>query len=388
MPTAPRIATAIPVPKGLEGVVVADTSVGEVRGQEGFFHYRQYSAVDLAATRSFEDVWHLLVCGSLPDAGDGAAFSATVRSLRALPEGLARLLPAISTVGGPLDVLRTAVSLLGAELGWQPTFGTDPSDLRDQGLRLGAVVATILAAAHRLQAGLAPVEPRADLGHAANFLWMLHGSEPDPDHARSLEQYPVPAVDHGFNASTFAARVITSTGADLAAAVCGAIGALSGPLHGAAPGKVLDMLDQIGDARRAEQWIRAAVGRGERIMGFGHRVYRTDDPRSTFLRAVALRLGGPQAELAAAVERTVVDVLAEHKPGRALYTNVEFFAGVVMVACGIPRPMLTPTFAAARTIGWTAHIQEQAADNRLIRPAARYVGPPAPVPVPEPARSF
>jgi citrate synthase len=226
------------------------------------------------------------------------------------------------------------------------------------------------------------VPPRQDLSYAANYLWMLLGEEAPADHVRAIEQYLILTIDHGFNASTFAARVITSTGADLAAAITGAIGALSGPLHGGAPSRALDMLDDIATPDRADTWLRTAVERGERIMGFGHRVYKTDDPRSLFLRGVAQQLGGPLVDFAEQVERTAVDVLAELKPGRQLYTNVEFFAGVVMHTCGIPRDMFTPTFASSRTIGWATHVMEQAADNRLIRPAARYVGPPPPQLVP------
>jgi citrate synthase len=191
-------------------------------------------------------------------------------------------------------------------------------------------------------------------------------------------------IDHGFNASTFTARVVTSTGADLGAAIVAAIGALSGPLHGGAPSRALDMLDAIGTPDRAEAYIRTAVEGGDRIMGFGHRVYKTDDPRSLLLRSVTESLGGPLVEFSQSVERTTVDVLAELKPGRQLYTNVEFYAGVVMHTCGIPREMFTPTFAAGRAIGWSTHVMEQAAHNRLIRPAARYVGPPPPQPGPLP----
>jgi citrate synthase len=211
---------------------------------------------------------------------------------------------------------------------------------------------------------------------------MLTGSEPSEEHARAVEQYQILTIDHGFNASTFSARVITSTGADLAAAVCGAIGALSGPLHGGAPSRALAMLDAIGTPDQAEPWLRQAVTRGDRIMGFGHRVYKTDDPRSLFLRAVARSLGGPLVEFATDVENVAVEVLADMKPGRQLFANVEFYAGVVMHTCGIPPEMFTPTFAAGRVIGWVAHIMEQASHNRLIRPAARYVGPPPPAPVP------
>ncbi len=380
----PADETGPDIPRGLEGVVAAETSIGDVRGSEGFYHYRQYAATDLAASRSLEDVWQLLFDGALPDRAAGARFRSEVAGLRELPDGVARLLPSLATMGPPLDVLRTAVSVLGSELGWRPTHDIDHDELRSQALRLCAVVPTILTAAHRLGNGEDPIPPRSDLSYAANYLWMLSGEEAPADRVRAVEQYLILTIDHGFNASTFTARVIASTGADLAAAVTGAVGALSGPLHGGAPSRALDMLDDIGTPDRAEEWIRQAVGRGDRIMGFGHRVYKTDDPRSVFLRDVARSLGGSLVDFAEQVERTAVEVLAELKPGRRLYTNVEFFAGVVMHTCGIPREMFTPTFASSRTIGWCAHVMEQAADNRLIRPAARYAGPPPPQAVPRP----
>ncbi len=369
-------------PRGLEGVVVAQTTVGDVRGREGFFHYRQYSATDLAARRSFEDVWQLLFDGSLPGRDVGSAFTEGVAELRRLPDGVRRLLPALAANGTALDALRTGVSALGAELGWQPSHDIDPDELRAEALRLCAVVPTLLTAVHRLRAGEQPIEPRPDLSFAANYLWMLTGHEAPPAQVRAIEQYLILTIDHGFNASTFTARVVTSTGADLAAAIVAAVGALSGPLHGGAPSRALDMLDAIGTPDRAEAWVRQAVAAGDRIMGFGHRVYKTDDPRSLFLREVARSLGGPLVDFAEQVERTAVAVLAELKPGRELYTNVEFFAGVVMYTCGIPREMFTPTFACSRTVGWCTHVMEQAADNRLIRPAALYVGPMPPQPVP------
>jgi len=380
----PATETSGDVPAGLEGVVVAETTVGDVRGQEGFFHYRQYSAVDLAEQRSLEDVWHLLFRGELPDAAESGAFGDSVRIRRTIPPGLRSLLPSLAPLGTPLDVLRTAVSVVGAELGWRPTHDIGADELYDQALGLCAVVPTILATAHRLREGYDPIEPRDDLGFAANYLYMLTGEEPSTLHARAIEQYMILTIDHGFNASTFTSRVVTSTGADLGAAIVAAIGALSGPLHGGAPSRALDMLDAIGTPERADAYVRNAVERGDRIMGFGHRVYKTDDPRSLLLRSVTERLGGPLVEFSQAVERTTVDVLADLKPGRQLYTNVEFYAGVVMHTCGIPRAMFTPTFAAGRTIGWCTHVMEQAAHNRLIRPSARYVGPPPPQPVPAP----
>jgi citrate synthase len=212
---------------------------------------------------------------------------------------------------------------------------------------------------------------------------MMQGEAPQPEYARAVEQYLISTIDHGFNASTFTARVITSTGADLGSAVVGAIGALSGPLHGGAPSRALVMLDAIGTEDKAEPWLRDAVERGDRLMGFGHRAYKTMDPRSIMLRTIAERLGGPKVELAEAIERKAIEVLEEMKPGRQLYTNVEFYAGVVMDTCGVPREMFTPTFASSRVIGWCSHVLEQSGDNRLIRPSANYAGPPPPQPVPD-----
>jgi len=373
---------AADAPRGLEGVVVATTTIGDVRGREGFYHYRQYSAVDLAAARTFEDVWYLLFYGELPDRAQAEAFATETRALRPLPPQLEKVMPAIASLGSPLDVLRTGISLFGSELGWKPVTDGDVATVRSQALGLCAAVPTILTSAFRLRNGLDPVRPRDDLSFASNYLWMMTGVDPHPEHARAIDQYLTIATDHGFNASTFTARVITSTQADLAAAICGAVGALSGPLHGGAPSRALDMLDAIGTPENAEGWLRAAVENNERLMGFGHRVYKTEDPRSNFLRGVAQQLGGPLVGYAMEVEKTAVRVLAELKPGRELYTNVEFYAGVVMNSCGVPRDMFTPTFAAARTVGWTVNVLEQMADNRLIRPTARYIGPPPPQPVP------
>ncbi|MFE2298217.1 citrate synthase [Streptomyces sp. NPDC059445] len=373
------------VPRGLAGVVVTDTELGDVRGLEGFYHYRQYSAVDLARVCGFEEVWHLLAHGELPDEARRAAFAERTARLRRLPDDVRAALPAIATAtgpSGPLAGLRTALSLLGASLGFRPVYDIDAGRRRDDGLAATAAVPTLLTALYRLGQGLDPVEPREDLGYAANYLYMLTGSEPDPVRARAVEQYLISTIDHGFNASTFTARVIASTGADVAACLVGAVGALSGPLHGGAPSRALDTLDAIGTPDRIDPWIRERVLAGERIMGFGHPVYRTEDPRSRMLRELAQGFGGPLVEFAVEVERQVEAILAELKPGRELHTNVEFYAGVVMELCGLPREMFTPTFAAARAVGWSANIMEQAQDSKIIRPAARYVGPVPPVAVP------
>ncbi|TDE02453.1 citrate synthase/methylcitrate synthase [Jiangella asiatica] len=376
---------SIDVPRGLAGVVVTETALGDVRGLEGFYHYREYSAVELAETRTFEDVWHLMFFGELPDPARAEAFAARVAGLRRLPGDVADALPAIVRASGPTGAmtgLRTMLSLTGASAGFQPVYDLDVDQRRADALLACAVTPTLLAALYRLGQGLAPVEPRADLGHAANYLYMMTGQEPAPEYARAIEQYLISTVDHGFNASTFTARVIASTGADVAACLAGAVGALSGPLHGGAPSRALDSLDAIGTPDRTEAWVREQVLGGERIMGFGHPVYRTEDPRSRMLRGIAQRFGGQLVDFAVEVERQVEATLAELKPNRALHTNVEFYAGVVMEQCGLPRAMFTPTFAVARVVGWAANILEQAADSKIIRPAARYVGPPPPVPVP------
>ncbi|MCX5136274.1 citrate synthase/methylcitrate synthase [Streptomyces sp. NBC_00340] len=387
MPINRTASTSVDVPRGLAGVVVTDTELGDVRGLEGFYHYRQYSAVELAQTRDFEDVWHLLAHGDLPDAPRRAAFTERTAALRRLPDDVRAALPAIAAatgLSGPLAGLRTALSLLGASLGFRPVYDIDAERRRDDGLAAAAAVPTLLTALYRIGQGLEPVEPREDLGYAANYLYMLTGSEPDARRARAVEQYLISTIDHGFNASTFTARVIASTGADVAACLVGAVGALSGPLHGGAPSRALDTLDAIGTPDRIDGWVRERVLAGDRIMGFGHPVYRTEDPRSRMLRGIAQEFGGPLVDFAVEVEHGVEAILAELKPGRELHTNVEFYAGVVMELCGLPREMFTPTFAAARVVGWSANILEQAEDSKIIRPAARYVGPVPPVTVPMP----
>jgi citrate synthase len=384
MPTTEQNAP-IDVPRGLKGVIVTDTSIGDVRGTEGFYHYREFSAVELAESRGFEDVWHLMFHGVLPDAAERAEFTARTAALRHLPADVADALPAIAratALSGPLAGLRTALSLTGASAGFRPLYDIAPDRRRADALAACAVVPTLLTALHRLGQGQAPVEPRDDLPHAANYLYMLTGEEPDPVRVRAVERYLISTVDHGFNASTFTARVIASTGADLAACLVGAIGALSGPLHGGAPSRALDTLDAIGTPDRIDGWLRERIGAGDRIMGFGHPVYRTEDPRSRMLKGIARSFGGDLVDFAVQVEARAEALLAELKPGRELHINVEFYAGVVMELCGLPREMFTPTFAAARVVGWSANILEQAEDSKIIRPSARYVGPPPPKPVP------
>jgi len=373
-----------PVPRGLKGVQVADTAIGDVRGLEGFYHYRQYNAVEIAERLTFEDAWHLLVDGDLPTAPQRERFAAEVAELRILPDAVRRVLPVIAGAAAPgsLAALRSALSVLAVAEQFRPSLDATPAELRRDGLRMSAVTPTVNAALYRLGRGEEPIEPRPDLGHCANYLYMLTGEEADPARVRAIEAYMTSTIEHGFNASTFTARVVTSTGADAGSAVVAALGSLSGPLHGGAPSRALDTLDAIGTPDRAAGWIRDAVANGQRIMGFGHPVYKTDDPRSVLLRQIARQIGGPLAEFAEQVEQITLDTLAELKPGQRIRTNVEFYAGVVMELCGLPRELFTPTFAASRVVGWCAHILEQAADDRIIRPSARYVGPAAPVPLP------
>jgi citrate synthase len=376
------------VPRGLKGVIVTETEIGDVRGLEGFYHYRQYSAIDLCEQRPLEDVWRLLFDGALPaNTSERDAFVEEIRPLRDIPNDVAAVLPAIATAGEhftPLNALRTAVSLVTTAEGFQPCLDVDRATLRANAMRVSALVPTLITALYRLRRGEEPIYPHPELPYAANYLYMLTGEEPAPEDAAAIEKYLISTIDHGFNASTFTGRVVASTGADLGAAVVAAIGALSGPLHGGAPSRALDTLDAIGHPDNADEWIRNAVERGERIMGFGHAVYKTEDPRSNMLRGVAKSTWSDSGlvQFATRVEQTIVDTLAELKPGRQLYANVEFYAGVVMELVGLPREMFTPTFASSRVIGWCANILEQAADNRIIRPSARYVGPPPPQPVP------
>ncbi|MEO7015148.1 MAG: citrate synthase [Leifsonia sp.] len=377
--------TLIDVPRGLTNVVAAETALGDVRGHEGFYHYRQYSAVELAAERTFEESWHLLLFGTLPTPDELRSFRARIVQARLIPPAVADVLPAIARLTRGADALagvRMALAAVAAHDSIRPLYDEDEGARVSDAIRVSAVTPVLIAALHALADGRDPLEPQDDLGHVAGYLYLLTGEVPDAQREHALSAYMTAAIDHGFNASTFTARVIASTGADLAAAVVGALGALAGPLHGGAPRRALDTLDEIATTDRIDAWVTDTVRSGGRIMGFGHAVYRTEDPRSRLLRGIAQGLGGPRVDFAVEVEDRVLELLAELKPGRELHTNVEFYAAVVMEACGIPRELFTPTFAAARVVGWCAHILEQAAEGKIVRPSSRYIGPAAPVPVP------
>ena len=351
----------IVTPPGLKGVIVADTQVGEVRGQEGYFHYRGQNAVELARGSSFEEVASLLLGSEEVKAGLGAA--------RICDKTWTPLVAAIAKRSSPLQGLSALLPLIGDT---RPSLDLTPGERSALALRVVGATPALLAQMHRLRTGATPLSADPDAPHAHDFLRLVTGAA-SPELASAVERYLILTMDHGFNASTFTARVVTSTGASVGSAFAAATLALSGPLHGGAPSRVLDMLDAIGDAENTEAWACNALERGDKIMGFGHAVYRADVPRSSLLREVALGLGGPLVKRAAKVETRMLAFLKERKPNAILVTNVEYYAAIVLHLAGIPQSMFTPTFTASRVVGWGAHILEQANNNKIIRPSARYV---------------
>jgi citrate synthase len=355
--------------KGLEGVVAAETRLSMVDGEAGELLIGGYAVADLAMRATFEETVWLLWHGALPDAETLQRFRAALAGRRELPQATLALLRASAHVSA-MDALLMATPTLALR-----AERDDESDA----MTLVAAFPVIVAAHHRLARGLEPVAPRPDLGHAANYLWMLTGELPDDERVRGIETYLNTVIDHGLAASTFAARVIVSTESDFVSAIAGALGAMKGPLHGGAPGPALDMVFEIGDVARAEEVLRRKIEAGEKLMGFGHRVYKVRDPRADVLAAAAERMftrGGDMRlyELAKGVESTALRLLAEYKPGRRLQTNVEFYTALLLHGLGLDVPLFTPTFSVARVAGWLAHCFEQRRDNRIIRPQSVYVG--------------
>ncbi len=370
------ITEKVDAPRGLDGVVVSQTAVSDVDGDRGFYHYRGVDPTTFARTGTFEDAWHLLFEGELPTAEERDAFTRRVRDAMRMPPVLRDALPTIAALGpaGSIDVLRTAVSAAGVAIGCRPWTEQDADLTKEQALRVAALTPVLTAALYRLARRLDIVDPSPDLGFAANYLYMITGQLPDAAHVRALEVYLILAADHGFCNSTFAERVIASSGADVGAALSGAIGALSGPQHGGAIDRVPSMLEAIGDASRVEPWMRDRLDRGERLMGFGHAVYRTLDPRNTVLRGVAQEIDDPRVALALEVERTGVALLNARKSDKHREANIELYAGVVLDYAGVPEELFGSTFPVARMAGWTANLIEQIENNRIFRPSARYVG--------------
>jgi citrate synthase len=356
--------------KGLEGVVAAQTKISDVDGRQGRLFYAGYDIADLAAHASFEETIHLLHHLELPTAAQLSETVATLRAESSLDPLLLELIASLAERTGPMTTLRTAVSAAAAA---DPDDDqSDEANLR-KAYRLMAKTPQIIATYQRLRTGGDAIEPRDDLGVAANFLYALTGKQPDPQVARDFDVVLVLYADHTLNASTFAGRVAAATLADMYAAATAAVATLQGPLHGGAIEGVREMLEDIGTPDRAPDWVRARLAERRKIMGFGHRVYKTWDPRATVLREIAERLGRQFGETrwydtSVRVQETV---MAE----KTLYPNVDFYTASVYSALQLPPDLYTPLFAAARMAGWTAHIREQYADNRLIRPDSEYVGP-------------
>jgi citrate synthase len=359
------------IASGLDGIAAAETRLSAVDGEDGELIIAGFPVEELAGRATFEEVVYLLWHDTLPDAAQLAALREELGAQRPLPRAALELVRAAAAERVPaMDALRMAAGTVS--LG---TAGEDGTEA----LALVARLPTIVAAYWRLLGGDGPVAPDPGLGHAANYLYMLTGEEPGAEAVRALETYLNTVADHGMNASTFAARVIVSTRSDVVSAVVGAIGALKGPLHGGAPGPALDVVFEIGNSGRAEAVLRERLARGERLMGFGHRIYRVRDPRADVLAEAAERLYATEGdqelyELALEVEKTALRVLAEHRPGRTLQTNVEFYTALLLHGLGMPPELFSPTFAVSRVAGWTAHCFEQRALDRIIRPQSAYVG--------------
>ena len=363
---------------GLEGVVAALTEVSEVDGQNGRLIYRGGFLIgDLADTCSFEEIAHLLWTGELPTEQQLADLKAKLAASREMSSATQAALKGIPKGSDPMDALRTALSAQGAAPG-------SPPPTLEQAIAYTAVCPTIVAAHYRQENGLEWVKPRADLGHAANFLYMMEGTDAGADRARWLETYLVLLADHGLNASTFAARVICSTGSDLCSALVGAVGALKGPAHGGAATAAMKMLDKIGTAENAETWLTAAHERKEKFMGFGHRVYRTYDPRAKILRELAKTANPDFYKVAFKVEEVALRILLETHPERPNATNVDYWSSGILAAAGFPKEFFTCVFAVSRVVGWSAHVLEyMEKDGRILRPASTWTGPePGNKPIP------
>jgi citrate synthase len=349
---------------GLENVVAAETVLSHVDGEAGRLIFRGHDVEELAGKVSYEEAVALLWAGVVTEDENSAAIGGAIAAGRV--NGFRRFAPLASAAAGlsPTEAMRFLLSAIG-----------DKDALATPGAMVGAVGAAA-AAAIRLGEGKAPVSPDPSLAHAADLLRMIRGRAGDETEATAFDRYLVTIIDHGLNASTFAARVVASTAAGLPSSVVAALSALKGPLHGGAPGPVLDMLDAIGSADRAAGWIEAALDRGERLMGFGHRVYRVRDPRADVLKGgVRLLKGrGNRIPLAEAVEAAALDILARRKANRRLDVNVEFYTALLLEALGVPRAGFTPVFAAGRVAGWVAHVREQEKTGRIIRPQSRYLG--------------
>ncbi|HEY1941099.1 MAG TPA: citrate synthase/methylcitrate synthase [Roseiarcus sp.] len=350
---------------GLEGVIAAETVLSDVDGAAGRLVIRGRLVGDLAKTASFAEVAHLLLDGFFDDLPPPAALERALGRSRVEVFAEVATLDATLLALAPTEAARALIARLG-----------DGDDL-DAALRLMAAPAVFTPAILRARRGAAPIAPDDSAGHAHDVLHMMNGAPASAAEAAALEAYLVTVCDHGLNASTFAARIVASTGAGLTSAALAGFSALKGPLHGGAPGPVIEMLDAIGEVDNAQPWLEAALARGDRLMGFGHRIYRVRDPRADALKRAASTLGPASGRLAyaEAVERAALDILKRRKPERSLQTNVEFYTALLLEALAFPPEAFTCVFAMGRMAGWVAHAREQAQSGRLIRPQSRYVGP-------------
>ena len=357
-------------PAGLEGIVAGRTSISWVGGETSDLVYRGFDVRELVPGAPYESVAHLLLFGEAPPSDPSPLVADALRTARTVPPPIVAAVDALGAGLPPLEALRTILSLLGdGSWGYPPRL--------EDGYRLVAQSPVLFARHVRRAQGRSPVPPRGELGHVANYLWMLGGAEPDPVKVRALEAYFDLLADHGMNASTFVLRIAVSTHSDLASAATAALATLKGPLHGGAPSRVIEMLDGVRVPENAEAWVRDRLARRELLFGFGHRAYKSEDPRGLLLHEIARRVAVPERlRLAEAVERAGLAALRAAHPEARIFANVEFYSAVVLEAIGLPPALFTPTFGLARTVGWTAHGLEQASDNRLIRPEVDYVGPP------------
>ena len=362
--------TKSPSNAGLEDVVAAPSSICFIDGDQGILAYRGYNIHDLAAHATFEEVVYLLWNGRLPKRGELDELTAELAANRAVPAELIALMKMFPRSAVPMDALRTAVSALAF---YDPDQGNNSLEAnRRKAVRVTAQIATIVAACSQIRKGREPLTPKKELSHAANFLYLLNGKEPMDVEARALDIALILHADHEFNASTFAARVTAATLSDMYSDIASAIGTLAGPLHGGANEQVMKMLLETQTPEGAEKFVRAALAAKKKIMGFGHRVYTTEDPRATHLRRMSREIGERQGntkwfEMSRRIEEMV-------KREKGLNANVDFYSASTYYMLGIPIDLFTPVFAVSRISGWTAHVLEQYANNRLIRPRAEYMG--------------
>ncbi len=360
--------------KGLEGIVANSTSLSDVRGAEGILIYAGYDINELAGKASYEEVVYLLWHGTLPIRWQLDELKSQLRAERELPRGVVDFIKSAPKGANPMDIMRTGVSMLGLyDSGLQEEAGREDANRR-RAISITAKIGVIAAYFHCTRQGLPLPEVRTDLDEAAHFLYLLNGTEPSVEAAKTLDVAYVLHADHGMNASTFSARVTVATLSDIYSAVTSAIGTLKGPLHGGANEGVIHMLLEIGSEENVDAWVEEQLAQKKKIMGIGHRVYKVLDPRAPHLRAMAVKLteelGEPKY---IRMSERIAHIMKERK---GLNANVDFYSATVYYSLGIPTDMFTPIFAIARTSGWTAHVLEQLADNRLYRPLSEYVGPP------------